>query len=157
MKAQAKSIENRQPRHHTRDMTNIVEQRQAEIADEFAMVGDWMERYQYLVQLGRMLDPLPESDKSDSNLIRGCQSQVWLAVDDSGDTLKFRGGSDAAIVQGLVALSIRVYSDAPADQIASTEPKFVDDIGLSQHLSPTRSNGFHSLLQRIRAEAASRA
>ena len=121
------------------------------------MVGDWMERYQYLVQLGRMLDPLPDEDKTDENLIRGCQSQVWLAVDDSGEHLKFRGGSDAAIVQGLVALALRVYSDAPAAAIANTEPHFIHDIGLSQHLSPTRSNGLHSLMQRIRAEAAARA
>ncbi|QGG81186.1 SufE family protein [Litorivicinus lipolyticus] len=138
-------------------MTNTVEQRQRDIADEFSMVGDWMERYQYLVQLGRMLESLPDADKTDANLIRGCQSQVWLAVDDSGDTLRFRGGSDAAIVQGLVALALRVYSDAPAAEIATTEPQFIHDIGLSQHLSPTRSNGLHSLMQRIRAEAAARA
>ena len=134
---------------------NLIE-RQQEIIDEFAMVGDWMERYQYLVQLGRMMDPLPDTDKTDDNLIRGCQSQVWVAVDDSGDTLKFRGGSDAAIVNGLVALTLRVYSDAPASEIAATEPTFVEAIGLAEHLSPTRSNGLHSLLQRIRAEAASR-
>lgn len=134
---------------------NLIE-RQQEIIDEFAMVGDWMERYQYLVQLGRMMDPLPDADKTDDNLIRGCQSQVWVAVDDSGDTLKFRGGSDAAIVNGLVALTLRVYSDAPASEIAATEPTFVEGIGLAEHLSPTRSNGLHSLLQRIRSEAASR-
>ena len=135
---------------------NLIE-RQQEIIDEFAMVGDWMERYQYLVQLGRMMDPLPDADKTDDNLIRGCQSQVWVAVDDSGDTLKFRGGSDAAIVNGLVALTLRVYSDAPASEIAATEPTFVEGIGLAEHLSPNRSNGLHSLLQRIRSEAASRA
>ena len=121
------------------------------------MVGDWMERYQYLVQLGRMMDPLPDADKTDENLIRGCQSQVWLAVDDSGEHLKFRGGSDAAIVNGLVALALRVYSDAPASDIAATEPSFVEGIGLAEHLSPTRSNGLHALLQRIRSEAAQRA
>lgn len=134
---------------------NLIE-RQQEIIDEFTLVGDWMERYQYLVQLGRMMDPLPESDKTDANLIRGCQSQVWVAVDDTGDTLKFRGGSDAAIVNGLVALTLRVYSDAPAAEIAATEPTFVEGIGLSAHLSPTRSNGLHSMLARIREEAAKR-
>lgn len=133
-----------------------LDERQQEIIDEFSLVGDWMERYQYLVQLGRMMDPLPESDKTDENLIRGCQSQVWVAVDDSGENLKFRGGSDAAIVNGLVALTLRVYSDAPAAQIAATEPTFVEGIGLTAHLSPTRSNGLHAMLTRIREEAAKR-
>lgn len=133
-----------------------LDERQQEIIDEFSMVGDWMERYQYLVQLGRMMDPLDDADKTDANLIRGCQSQVWVAVEQNGDHLKFRGGSDAAIVNGLVALTLRVYSDAPAAEIAATEPRFVEGIGLAEHLSPTRSNGLHSMLKRIREEAAQR-
>lgn len=137
-------------------MTNVVEQRQAEIADEFSLVGDWMERYQYLIYLGDTLAPLDDADKTDDNLIRGCQSKVWLAVDGASDALRFRGGSDSKIVQGLVALALKVYSDAPARDIATTEPQFVHDIGLSKHLSPTRANGFNELLKRIRNEAAQR-
>jgi cysteine desulfuration protein SufE len=124
------------------------------IAEEFAFLGDWTERYQYLIDLGRRLPPFPDELRDDAHRIHGCQSQVWLAA--SGDTrcLEFRAVSDSAIVSGLIALLLRVYSGRPAAEILATAPRFVEAIGLSGHLSPTRSNGLAAMLARIRRHAA---
>jgi cysteine desulfuration protein SufE len=128
--------------------------RQQEIIDEFQFFDSWMDKYQYLIDLGKELDPLEDAEKSENNLVRGCQSQVWMVVDGDADHVTIRANSDAAIVSGLIALVVRLYSDSSAEDIIKTEPEFVEAIGLSQHLSPTRANGLASMLQRLKAEAA---
>jgi len=126
---------------------------QQAIADEFAFFSDWTERYQYLIDLGRKLPPFPESDKTEANKVQGCQSQVWLLASGDRDRLAFRAISDSAIVSGLIALLLRVYSGRPAQEILATEPRFVEAIGLAKHLSPTRSNGLAAMLQTVKEHA----
>src|SRR6185369_14100378 len=123
------------------------------IAEEFSFFGDWTERYQYLIDLGRKLPAFPEGLKIDEYKVQGCQSQVWLVP--SGDTsrLEFQAISDSAIVSGLIALLLRVYSGRSAREILATEPRFVETIGLAKHLSPTRSNGLSAMLQTVKEHA----
>ena len=124
-------------------------QAQRAIIDEFSLFPDWMDRYQYLIDLGRKLPALEEAEKTDDRLLEGCQSQVWLHISDDPNRVEIRANSDAAIVSGLIALIIRVYSGLTARQILETQPFFIDEIGLSHHLSPTRSNGLHAMLEAI--------
>ena len=119
---------------------------QAAIAEEFAFFGDWSERYQYLIDLGRKLPPFPEASKTDANRLHGCQSMVWIVAHGDAAALEFDAISDSAIVSGLVYLALRVYSGRPAAEIVATPPAYVESIGLAKHLSPTRSNGLASLL-----------
>ena len=128
--------------------------RQQAIIDEFEFYDSWMDKYQYLIDLGKDLEPLEEAEKNEVNLVRGCQSQVWMIVSGHSDNVEVRANSDAAIVSGLIALIVRLYSNASAEEIVKTEPEFVEAIGLSQHLSPTRANGLASMLQRLKADAA---
>jgi cysteine desulfuration protein SufE len=132
---------------------NEVEQAQAEVIEEFAFFEDWMDRYQYLIDLGRRLPELPASDRSEENRIRGCQSQVWFAVEERDGRLYFRAISDAAIVSGLIALLLRIYSGRKPGDILATPPEFVQALGLESHLSPTRSTGLASMLEAIRGFA----
>ena len=126
---------------------------QAGIADEFAFFGDWTERYQYLIDLGRKLPPFPDALKTDEHKVTGCQSQVWLAPSGDAQRLEFLAISDSAIVSGLIALLLRVYSGRSASEILATEPKFIEAIGLAKHLSPTRSNGLAAMLAAIKQHA----
>ena len=126
---------------------------QREIADEFAFFDDWTERYQYLIDLGRKLPPFPDALKTDANKVSGCQSQVWLVPSGDANRLDFQAISDSAIVSGLIALLLRVYSGRPASEILATEPTFVESIGLAKHLSPTRSNGLAAMLAAIKRHA----
>ena len=135
-------------------MASDPTQAQREIIDEFGMLADWMDRYQYLIDLGRQLEPLPQEDRVDDHLLQGCQSQVWLLIDGDEGAMRIRANSDAAIVSGLIALLIRIYSGASAGDIVDTEPFFIDELGLSQHLSPTRSNGLQAMLAAIKGKAA---
>ncbi len=123
------------------------------IAEEFAFLSDWTERYQYLIDLGRRLPPYPDALKTEAHKVTGCQSQVWLAASGGADRMEFRAISDSAIVSGLIALLLRVYSGRSARAILDTEPRFVDAIGLAKHLSPTRSNGLAAMLKTIREYA----
>lgn len=127
---------------------------QTAIADEFAFFGDWTERYQYLIDLGRQLPAFPEQDKTEEHRVHGCQSMVWLIPSGDASRLHFAAASDSAIVSGLIALVLRVYSDRPAQEIVDTQPDFVQQIGLAKHLSPTRSNGLAAMLARIKAHAS---
>ena len=126
---------------------------QQSIADEFSFLGDWTERYQYLIDLGRKLPALPEAERTEANKVQGCQSQVWLIASGTPDRLEFRAISDSAIVSGLIALLLRVYSGRSAQEILDTEPRFVESIGLAKHLSPTRSNGLAAMLKTIKEHA----
>ncbi len=132
---------------------NEVSKAQAEVIEEFAFFEDWMDRYQYLIDMGRKLPELPEADRTDANRIKGCQSQVWMVAEACGDRLRFRAISDAAIVSGLIALLLRIYSDRKPEDILGTPPDFVQALGLESHLSPTRSNGLASMLAAIRGFA----
>lgn len=133
-----------------------IQDAQKEIIEEFSLFDDWMDRYQYLIDLGRKLPELAPDEMTDDRLLDGCQSQVWLIVEGDADELAFRANSDAAIVSGLIALLLRVYSGRSAREILDSEPEFVEAIGLSDHLSPTRANGLNAMLNAIRrhAEAA---
>jgi cysteine desulfuration protein SufE len=130
-----------------------AEDAQQAIADEFAFFSDWTERYQYLIDLGRKLPEFPDELRTDANKVQGCQSQVWLVADGDRDRLTFRAISDSAIVSGLIALLLRVYSQRSAREILDTEPRFVEAIGLAKHLSPTRNNGLAAMLSTIRVRA----
>ena len=128
---------------------------QDEIISSFSLFPEWLDRYQYLIDLGRKLPPLAEDEKTDDKLLSGCQSRVWLHLEGDGDKVTIRASSDAAIVSGLIALLISVYSGCSARQIVDTEPYFISRIGLSDHLSPTRANGLHAMLNAIRGYAQS--
>lgn len=131
-------------------------QAQEAIVAEFELFPDWMDRYQYLIDLGRKLPPLDDSEKIDDNLLDGCQSRVWLLLSGGSDRVEIRANSDAAIVSGLIALLVRLYSGASARQVLDTAPDFIDRIGLGAHLSPTRANGLHAMLRAIRDYASAR-
>lgn len=131
-----------------------LQARQQEIIDEFQFFDSWMDKYQYLIDLGRELPPMDDAKKTEANLVRGCQSQVWMVTDGSAESITIEANSDAAIVSGLIALVVRLYSGASAKEIVDTEPEFVQAIGLAQHLSPTRANGLASMLTRLKADAA---
>jgi cysteine desulfuration protein SufE len=126
---------------------------QAAIRDEFAFFGDWAERYQYLIDLGRKLPPMDESLRTEENRLLGCQSKVWIVSSGDASRLDFIAASDSVIVSGLIFLALRVYSGRPAAEILATPAEFVADIGLSKHLSPTRSNGLAALLAAIQDRA----
>ena len=126
---------------------------QAAIAEEFSFFGDWSERYQYLIDLGRKLPPFPEAWKTEEHRLHGCQSMVWIVASGDASRLDFAAISDSAIVSGLVFLALRVYSGRPAAEILAAEPDYVAGIGLAKHLSPTRSNGLAALLAFIRERA----
>jgi cysteine desulfuration protein SufE len=129
-------------------------QAQQDIAEEFAFFGDWTERYQYLIDLGKQLPPFPESDKTEPYRVHGCQSMVWLVPSGDASNMHFEAISDSAIVSGLIALVLRVYSDRSAQEIVATEPEFIAAIGLAKHLSPTRSNGLAAMLAKLKGYAA---
>ncbi|MGH8158240.1 MAG: SufE family protein [Rhodanobacter sp.] len=129
-------------------------QAQLDIAEEFAFFGDWTERYQYLIDLGKQLPAFPETCKTEAYRVHGCQSMVWLVPSGDASKMHFEAISDSAIVSGLIALVLRVYSDRPAQEIVATEPEFIATIGLAKHLSPTRSNGLAAMLAKLKGYAA---
>jgi cysteine desulfuration protein SufE len=127
---------------------------QAAIAEEFAFFGDWTERYQYLIDLGRQLPAFPDEEKNEEHRIHGCQSMVWMIPSGDAGRMYFQATSDSAIVSGLIALLLRVYSGRSAQEIVDTEPTYIQEIGLAKHLSPTRSNGLVAMLAKVKAYAA---
>lgn len=128
-----------------------------EIVDNFQFLDDWDDRYKYLIELGGLLDPLPEEDRTQENKVQGCVSQVWLVSNKTGESdpvITFRGASDAHIVSGLVAIALAIFSGKKASEIVATDEKAVfEQIDLSEHITPQRSNGLRSLVQRIKADA----
>jgi cysteine desulfuration protein SufE len=126
---------------------------QREIIEEFSVYEDWMDKYSYLIELGNDLKDIDPKDKTDQYLIRGCQSRVWLISNFVDGKIVFRGESDAVIVKGLVALLLRVVSNHTPLEIIENELFFVDEIGLKQHLSPTRSNGLLAMIKQIKLYA----
>lgn len=127
-----------------------INQIQDEIIEEFLPLDDWMDRYQLLIDMGEELSPLEQQEKTEQNLIDGCQSRVWLVCDERDGLLHFRAESDALIVRGIVALLLRVVSGHTPDEILSADLYFIPRIGLSEHLSPTRANGLLAMVKQIR-------
>ncbi len=126
---------------------------QDEIIDEFAMFDDWDERFQYVIDLGKSLPLIDEKFKTDDNLITGCQSKVWLQADVSDGKIVFTADSDAIITKGIIAVLIRAFSNQMPAAILEADTSFVDEIGLKQHLSPTRANGLVSMIKKIKLYA----
>ena len=122
---------------------------QAELIEEFSIFDNWMDRYQYIIDMGKQLPDFPEDLKTPETKIQGCQSNVWMHHERQGDAVHFQATSDAAIVSGLIAVLMRIYNDRSPEEIVDTPPSFLEELGLDKHLSPTRSNGLHAMLQRI--------
>ena len=130
-----------------------IKEIQEEIIDEFSMFDDWMDRYEYLIELGKSLPIIDEQFKLDENLIKGCQSKVWLYSELENDTIKFSADSDAILTKGIAALLLRVYSGQKPGDILTAETSFIDEVGLKEHLSPTRANGLVSMIKQIKMYA----
>lgn len=130
-----------------------IDEVQQEIISEFSFYEDWMDKYAYLIELGNDLKELDPKEKTDENLIRGCQSRVWLVAELNDGKIYYRGESDAVIVKGLVALLLRVVSGRSPKELLENELYFIDELGLKQHLSPTRSNGLLAMVKQIKLYA----
>src|SRR4028118_1085446 len=127
-----------------------IDEIQEEIIDEFSMFEDWTDKYEYIIDIGKKLKPLPDVYKTEDNKIKGCQSQVWLHPHIENNKVFFEGDSDAVIVKGLIGLLIRTLSGQRPEDIASTNLYFIDKIGMSQHLAQTRSNGLASMVKQMK-------
>lgn len=126
---------------------------QEEIIDEFSMFDDWMQRYEYMIDLGKSLPIIDESLKTDDRLIKGCQSKVWLNAELKEDKVIFTADSDAIITKGIIAILIRVFSNQKPEDIIEANTDFIDKIGLKEHLSPTRANGLVSMIKQLKLYA----
>jgi len=130
-----------------------IKEIQAEIIDEFSMFDDWMERYEYIIELGKNLPLIKEEFKIEDNIIKGCQSKVWLKGEESEDKIIFTADSDAILTKGIIAILIRTFSQQKAIDILQADMDFIDAIGLKEHLSPTRANGLVSMIKNIKMYA----
>ena len=130
-----------------------INEQQDEVIEEFSELDDWMDRYQLLIDLGEEQEPLADNEKTEQNLIDGCQSRVWLVCDENNGILTFRAESDALIVKGIVSLLIRVVSGHTPQEILDADLYFIREIGLTEHLSPTRSNGLLAMIKQMRMYA----
>ncbi|NJB37156.1 MULTISPECIES: SufE family protein [Flavobacteriaceae] len=126
---------------------------QEEIIDEFSMFDDWMQRYEYMIELGKSLPLIDEQYKTDDNIIKGCQSKVWVHAELEDERLLFTADSDAIITKGIIALLIRVFSNQKPKDIMEADTQFIDEIGLKEHLSPTRANGLVSMIKQMKLYA----
>jgi cysteine desulfuration protein SufE len=130
-----------------------IKEIQNEIVDEFSMFDDWMQRYEYIIDLGRGLPLIEEQYKTEDNIIKGCQSKVWVRAEMIGDKVIFTADSDAILTKGIIAILIRAFSNQKASDILNADTDFIDEIGLKEHLSPTRANGLVSMIKRIKMYA----
>lgn len=126
---------------------------QDEIVHEFAMFDDWMERYEYIIELGKNLPIIKDEFKTEDNIIKGCQSKVWLKGEQNDDKIFFTADSDAILTKGIIAILIRTFSNQKASDVLEAKMDFIDEIGLKEHLSPTRANGLVSMIKNIRMYA----
>ena len=134
-------------------MQQTIKEVQQEIVDSFAAFGDWMDRYEYLIELGRDLPVIDEQKKQEERLIKGCQSRVWLDTEYRDGRLWFTADSDAIITKGIISLLIQVYNGRTPDEILAADNSFIDEIGLRENLSPTRANGLVAMMEQIRGDA----
>ncbi|KAB1157122.1 SufE family protein [Flavobacterium luteum] len=130
-----------------------IKEIQDEIVEEFSMFDDWMQRYEYIIDLGKNLPLIKEEYKTDDNIIKGCQSKVWLKGEQNDDTIVFTADSDAILTKGIIAILIRTFSNQKAMDILEADMSFIDEIGLKEHLSPTRANGLVSMIKNIKMYA----
>lgn len=130
-----------------------IEQIQHDIVDEFSMFDDWMERYEYIIELGKGLPIIEEQYKTEDNIIKGCQSKVWVHGEQNEDKIVFTADSDAILTKGIIAILIRSFSNQKAADILEANTDFIDEIGLKEHLSPTRANGLVSMIKQIKMYA----
>lgn len=130
-------------------MSMSVNDRVKVLIEEFNQISDWEDRYKNIIQRGKQLAPMNEDKKIDQNLVKGCQSKVWFHAEMKEGKIYFQGDSDAAIVKGIVALLLTIYSESSPDDILNTKPDFLDEIGLKEHLSMSRANGLSSMLKQI--------
>lgn len=130
-----------------------IKEIQSEIISEFSMFDDWMERYEYIIELGKNLPLIKEEFKIEDNIIKGCQSKVWLKGEESEDKIVFTADSDAILTKGIIAILIRTFSQQKAIDILEADMNFIDEIGLKEHLSPTRANGLVSMIKNIKMYA----
>ncbi len=136
-------------------MSPTIDQDLQDLKAEFDILSDWEERYRHIIDLGKALPPLSDDERSETNRVRGCASQVWLVTEGSGERLQFRGDSDAHIVRGLIALLLRLYSDRAAEDILAFDARAaLGELGLDGALSTQRTNGLASMVERIRRDAA---
>lgn len=131
-----------------------LQEKKEQIIEEFSMFDEWLDKYEYLIELGKALAPYPEEKKTDDRLIKGCQSRVWLDAQLSGGTLVFSADSDAVITRGIISLLVGVYSGRTPQEILSDDFSFLETIGLKENLSPTRANGLLSMIETIRKKAS---
>ena len=134
-------------------MEGTVQDVQQEIVDEFSAFDDWMDKYEYLIELGKSLPVIDEKNKQEDRLIKGCQSRVWLNTELRDGRLYFTADSDAIITKGIISLLIRVYNGRTPEEILAADNRFIDRIGLKENLSPTRANGLVSMMEQIREDA----
>ncbi|QCX40877.1 SufE family protein [Aureibaculum algae] len=130
-----------------------IKEIQEEIIDEFSMFDDWMERYEYIIELGKSIPLIEDQYKTDDNTIKGCQSKVWLNADVKDDKIFFTADSDAILTKGIIALLLRVFSNHTPKEILDSDTDFIDEIGLKEHLSPTRANGLVSMIKQLKLYA----
>ncbi len=130
-----------------------IQEIQNEIIDEFSMFDDWMQRYEYMIDLGKSLPLIDDQYKTESNVIKGCQSKVWVHAELKDDKVFFTADSDAIITKGIIAILIRTFSNQSPKDIIDANTKFIDDIGLKEHLSPTRANGLVSMIKQLKIYA----
>ena len=130
-----------------------IKEIQDEIVDEFSMFDDWMQRYEYIIELGKSLPLIEEQYKTDDNIIQGCQSKVWVHAELQGDKVVFTADSDAILTKGIIAILIRAFSNQKASAILDANTDFIDEIGLKEHLSPTRANGLVSMIKKLKMYA----
>ena len=134
-------------------MEKSLKEIENEVVEAFSMYDEWLDRYEYIIDLGKSLEPLPEEKKTEENLIKGCQSRVWLDSEKRDGKIYFAADSDAIITKGIISLLISVYSGHTAEEIASDDFSFIEKIGLKENLSPTRANGLVSMIERIKTIA----
>ena len=127
-----------------------IQEIQDEIVDEFSMFEDWMQRYEYIIDLGKSLPLIDEQFKTEDNIIKGCQSKVWVHAEQQGEKVVFTSDSDAILTKGIIAILIRAFSNQKAADILEANTDFIDKIGLKEHLSPTRANGLVSMVKKIK-------
>jgi len=127
-----------------------IEEIQKEIIEDFDLFEDWMQRYEFIIEMGKSLPLINDNNKTEDNLIKGCQSKVWLHADYENEKLIFSADSDAILTKGIISLLLRVYSDQTPQNILKADPFFIDEIGLKEHLSPTRANGLLSMVKQIK-------